>query len=292
MKDYDKTACPDKELARQAILAQSPLRICRGLWLPSAECLDVSLFKDNGNITDDTEVVAVERDPATFKLMMHKLKAMGIKNLDGIKGEVEDYINKKHFDFVHVDWCGFFNLRRFKWISKSIAPFVRKDSVVVFTVMSSYRDEVIMPELVKVCKDKFSDDRADRIGYKTYDNHLAASLKKTEPFTEQEHLYFVMPHFMLRCVFNLHGLCPMEIVNHEYQDTKPMSVFILKDFDVVSFKLPNLYEIIDELPEDIEHLSRLRSGDPAITWEEVLKQRAKSLALEQAYNDQQAAKKK
>lgn len=292
MKDYKTSACPEKELARQAIASRSPLHIRRGLWLPSAECVDVSLFKDKGNITDTTEVVVVEKDPATFKLMMHNLKKLGITNLEPHKGEVEDYVNKKPLTFVHVDWCGFFNLRRFKWIAKSIAPFVEKDSVAVFTVMSSYRDEVIMPELVRVCKEKFSEDRADVIGYKTYTDHLAHSLGRTLPFNDQEHLYFVMPHFMLRCIFNLHGLCPMEIINHEYQDTNPMSVFILKDFDNPVCKLPSLYEIIDELPEDIEHIARLKAGDPAITWEEVQKQKAKYLALEEAYNQQQKAIKK
>jgi hypothetical protein len=289
MKDYNAEFCPQKEEVRHQIAKYAPEKIGRGIWLPSAQCLDIKLMKSRGNISSQTKVVACERDKKIFKLMVHNLKnKIKIDNLEVVLDDLENYKNNENIDFAHFDFVGFFSIRKFKWLAKYVAPFVNHGSVIVITVLNSYRDEIVMPEFVKTLKSNFYED-SKTCGYKTYIDALCKKEDK-ESLCEQEHQYFGMPHFMLRSIFR--DLCPKTILTFDYQDSNPMSGFILKDFDYPQFPMPNLYEIIATLPEDIEHKGRLRSDDPGITWGEVLKQKRIYEELLAAYREQKLLRNK
>lgn len=130
-----------KTFVRNALCTVARPNLRATLLLPGIDLGCIPRLTEQGSITADTRVVAVERDFDTYSRIRTKLGKQ--PNLTLWNRELEAYSAQYYlphdvdnFDFAYCDWCGPLTNRKFAWL-RELGQIMESDSVFSTTFMRS-----------------------------------------------------------------------------------------------------------------------------------------------------------
>lgn len=91
------------------------------LLLPSGTCYDLKELLQNGAISVETRVVAIERDKLLASVIKQKLQEMGFMNFEVHQKDLHEVdLTQERFDFVYLDTCGQLTVQILTWLIEHV----------------------------------------------------------------------------------------------------------------------------------------------------------------------------
>jgi hypothetical protein len=269
--DFSVEHRPEKHKVRSALIKQCKGPFKRILTLPSAQCVDLQMLLENGNIDKNTRIVVAEAKELEYNLMLQKIDELGLTaNLAyPHHGYIEDIPVKElgsTLDFVNYDLCGCLSLKALNWLHTIIQPRT-KAAIVSVTFAKSYRMYPEIPKLLEV----LSSLKVDA-GLTTF-NELKNYLEKTlmdyklctsEHDRDMADLYISTFHYIFKSIFS-QSEYGAHISSLSYNDTRTRMATFFINTNVMSMdstRYPTFDKIISMMPpaEDYERCRRLSTS--------------------------------
>jgi len=141
-------------MAREYLFA-STRRVARtSLWMPAADCHDIRLAFDKGILGQNSRIIAVERDPATFITMRTTLRKIARERKLHhepvlINAPLHTVALDQSLDFAFLDLCGTCDAPILCWVEYVFAPKLAKGAELAVTCTYAKRNSSFLQD----CRD-------------------------------------------------------------------------------------------------------------------------------------------